>query len=295
MQNSTTKAKIMALFSATAWASVYPGLRFSLQAYTPGSLALLRYLIAAIFMTLIYFLYIPKKKRAVHSKKNVALMMFLGSFGLGIYSVFLNYGEMTVTATIAGFLIGQIPVIAALIAIIFLKERLSPLAWIGFALSVCGIFLLNKSDHGQYSFSLGAMAILFSAFLCAIYMTAQKPLLKTINPLVFTTFAAWGAVLVLSYYSFDLVKEIQAAPLSITLTVVYLGIVPAALAFAAWSYVMQNLPAAKAVGLLYFSPVIAAILSWVTIGEQPDSLIALGGLMAIAGAILIGRSKIQTK
>ncbi|MGE8577117.1 MAG: EamA family transporter, partial [Burkholderia contaminans] len=78
-----------------------------------------------------------------------------------------------------------------------------------------------------------------------------------------------------------------------TLAVLTLGIFPAALGYATWTFALGYFGAARAANFLYLTPAVATVLSMVLTGERPGIETVCGGLLAIAGVIFValrGRS-----
>ncbi len=66
-----------------------------------------------------------------------------------------------------------------------------------------------------------------------------------------------------------------------------LGVFPAALGYASWTYALGYFGAARAANFLYLSPAVATALSaWLT-GERPGLATLAGGATAIAGVVLV--------
>ena len=84
-----------------------------------------------------------------------------------------------------------------------------------------------------------------------------------------------------------LYSALRGAPLSATLAVLYLGICPGALAYVAWAYVMTHGPAGRTSSLLYVIPVLAIFIAWIWLGEIPRSQSLVGGVIALAGVVLV--------
>ena len=62
---------------------------------------------------------------------------------------------------------------------------------------------------------------------------------------------------------------------------------PAAIAYVLWSYALARMPASLLSTFLYLSPVLAMAIAWVWIGEVPQVLTIVGGLVAIVGVVIV--------
>lgn len=267
------------------WGSSYVAIRIGLVEFSPGSLALFRYMIASLFVAP---LYLRMPNRAKVSRRDIPVLFFLGTIGIGIYNITLNIGEQSVSAGMSGFIIGQIPLIAILLATIFLNERITHLGWVGMLTSVCGIFLISfGSSSTPMHFNQGIWFLLIAATCGAIYSVSQKQLLTRYQPLEITTYAMWFGTISLLGWAPLLFNELHQASAKSILWVVYLGIFPAVIAYYCWAYVMKCMPACKAVSYLYWIPGFTTLLGWLMLGEVPKSLCLLGAALTIMGAILV--------
>ncbi len=84
-----------------------------------------------------------------------------------------------------------------------------------------------------------------------------------------------------------LVGEIRTAPPNATWAVVYLGVFPAAVANVAWAYTLSRVAAAQVSSYLYLMPVVTVAIAWVWLGEVPTILTLTGGLIALAGVVMM--------
>ena len=69
--------------------------------------------------------------------------------------------------------------------------------------------------------------------------------------------------------------------------IVYLGIVPSALAFVTWAYALNRSDAGKFALSTFLVPFITTLMAWLFLGEVPPALAFVGGVMCIAGVLLI--------
>ncbi len=276
------------VLTVVTWSSAFVGIRAGLQGYDPGSLALFRYLIASLGMLILFIFQKSQRKLAW---KEMALVAINGVIGFGIYNLALNYGEVTIDAGIAGFIISQIPVLMTLLAVAFLREKISIQAWLGMAISFFGIAMIGVSQSQAGAFNFGVVYVLVAVMTAAIYAVCCKPLLKKLNPITLTAYCIWWGTLSLCIYLPNLIREIPTAPLSTTLAVIYLGIFPGLAGYLSWSYVLDRLPASRASSYLYVMPILATIMGWLFLGEIPTWISLVGGLVALGGAIFIQRAK----
>ncbi|MBN1814934.1 MAG: DMT family transporter [Anaerolineae bacterium] len=273
------------------WASAFSAIRAGLAAYEPGHLALLRFLVASAVLAV----YAVLTRMRVSELRDLPAMLLMGFLGITVYHLALNYGEVTVTAGAASLLIASAPTVTALLATLFLGERLKAWGWVGIAVSFVGVALiaLGEGDPSTGSgwqgvrFEPRALLILLAAASTSLYFIMQKRYLKKYNALQLSAYSIWTGTLLMLVFLPGLVRALPTAPLDATLAVVYLGIFPAALAYVAWTYVLSRMPASIAGSFLYLSPVLATLIAWVWLREMPTWLSLVGGATSLVGVILV--------
>ena len=92
------------------------------------------------------------------------------------------------------------PVFSAILAIIFLHERLNVAGWFGMFFSFFGAATIVAAEGGGVRWQPAALLVLAAALTQSIYFVITKPLLRTHSALVVTTVAVWcGAIALLPY------------------------------------------------------------------------------------------------
>jgi drug/metabolite transporter (DMT)-like permease len=125
----------------------------------------------------------------------------------------------------------------------------------------------------------------------ASYFVLQKPLLSEFRGLELTAYAVWAGTLVMLPGSLRIPHQLVTAPVEATLSMVYLGVFPGALAYVTWAYALGRRPAAQIAQYLYAAPVVSAVLGFVLIGERLPLLAIVGGALTLAGVVVGQRQK----
>lgn len=264
------------------WASAFAGIKAGLSAYTPGQLALLRFLFGSSAMALFARL----KGIGLPERRDIPRILLVGFLGFTVYHVFLNYGEQSVSAGGASLIVSFTPVMTAILASLLLGERLRPAGWAGIATSIAGVTLISFGEGGRIALDPGSALILVSSLGSSLYNVFQKPFLGRYNPVAFTTYAMTAGTLFMLVFAPGLPGAIANAPLGATLSVAYLGVFPGAIAYSTWTFALSRMPASRLATSLYISPVLAIGIAWLWIGEIPTPLSLLGGAVTLGGVLL---------
>ena len=277
------KALAATAISLVLWASAFAGVRAGLADYPPGDLVLLRFLIASACLAV----WALASRMKLPRLADLPAMVGLGLIGIGAYQIAFTFGQQTITAGAAVLIITLTPVCMALLGTMLLGERLSLFGWLGTLISFAGIAIVSFGESGGLKWSPGVALVLLATLCTSLFFVLQRPLLKRYSPFQMTAIGIWaGTALMAAIWLPGLGHAVAEAPLKSTLAIVYLGVLPGALAYVTWAYALSKMPASLLGNSLYLEPPIAIAIAFVWLGELPPALTILGGAVAIAGVVI---------
>ncbi|MFW5735699.1 MAG: DMT family transporter [Oceanidesulfovibrio sp.] len=282
------------------WASAFVGIRAALPAYGPTDLALLRFIVASL--SLVPFAVVRKLRPP--RLADVPAIFLHGFLGFFVYHVSLNYGERTVSAASACFMIGAIPVFSAMLSAIFLQERPGRQTMLGIAVSMAGLLVIANAEGAGFSFNPDAWYVILAALASSLYYVGIKPRLRRgpwdddprrYDPLHYTAYTLWAGTLLLLVFAPGLPAAIAAAPAGATISVIYLGVFPGAAAYLCWNYALSRGEVGRVASSQYLMPGIAMALGWVWLREMPPALAIAGGILALSGVVVVNTGALMRR
>jgi drug/metabolite transporter (DMT)-like permease len=145
------------------------------------------------------------------------------------------------------------------------------------------VILTAAGSETGLTFNLGSLLILGAALCAAIQTLISKALTQRYAAVDVTTWAIWLGTLGLLPFSEDLVGTASRLSGIGWVHLIFLGVVPAALCYTIWSWVLVTLPITTVMSAVYAIPVFSVLFGWMVLGEQPSTLTLVGGAVTLAG------------
>jgi drug/metabolite transporter (DMT)-like permease len=222
----------------------------------------------------------------------------LGVVGNGLFQLCLVHGVHRTSPAHAALLVALSPIFAALLAALWLGERLSPRRILGIVVAFAGVALIvsRGGDPAGGPTWLGDLLSLGAGLAWAFYSVAGKPLLARRPAFEVTTWAmAFGALplLPLGLPGLAAVPWRDLSP-GAWLLLAYLSVGTLAVANLIWYWALARAATARVVAFSYLNPVVAAVIAVVLRQEAPTVALALGALAVLTGVTLAGGAGGQT-
>jgi drug/metabolite transporter (DMT)-like permease len=270
-----------------AWASAFVAIRAVGASYEPGPMTLGRLLIGSLALGAGLLV---TRRWVWPNRREWALVVLCGLAWFTVYNIALNAAEQRVDAGTTAMLVNVGPILIALFAGLWLGEGFPRWLVIGAVVAFGGAVLVGAAtSNAAESDLLGVVLTLVAAVTYAIGVLAQKPVLRRLPGLQVTWLACTIGALACLPFTPGLVTELASAPVGATAGLVYLGVVPTALAFSTWAYALARMDAGRLGVSTYLVPPITILMSAAVLGEVPPLLAIVGGAVCLVGVALSRR------
>jgi drug/metabolite transporter (DMT)-like permease len=276
------------------WACAFPLIIVSLRQLSPVNLAILRLFIASlIFLCLVLF---QRKRFSPIHKKDFFPLFLLGFIGVSVYHLSLNYGEQFISAGAASLIIATIPIFVVVLAKIFLSERIDLKMIVGIIIALVGVAIIslwgNPDARIEIDYISGALAVVLSAFVGAVYTIAGKKMMNRYNPLSLTAYAFLiGNLGLIPFISPSFFEEVMQLSIITWASVLFLAIFPTVIAYTLWYSALEVKQASELSVFLYATPVLSTLLGAIFLQEKITIFFVLGGILVIAGLYEVNKQR----
>lgn len=276
------RALLAAALTVVLWASAFVFIRTAGADFSPGALALGRLVSGSVVLMAILLM----TGTGLPPRAALRGILVSGLLWFGVYMVALNWAEQYVDAGTAALVINTGPVMIALLGGLFLGEGFPGRLMAGIAVAFTGAIVVGLAGSEGTATVLGVLLCVVAATAWAVAVLAQKPALAYGSALQVTTGGCVVGTLLCLPFTGQLISEAAAAPLSATLSLVYLGVFPTAVAFTTWAYALARMTAGQVGATTYAVPALVVVMSWLFIGEVPGRPALAGGALCLLGVAI---------
>lgn len=221
-------------------------------------------------------------------------------FLLSLFGVTLLYGlqisGQARTSTVnTGLLANTVPIFTALLAMIFLHQRLRPVGWAGIVLAMIGAWVVSTGGlrlDVNPATALGDGLVLLSSLAAALYFVYGAQLLQRYPALLVTAAAATLGALTLLPVAL-LAGRGSVWTWQAVAAVIALGVGPGLLANLWWWETVEWLDASRAAIYIYLIPLLTMLFAVLLLGETVGPAQLGGAALLLGGVWLAERSRRQ--
>ena len=273
------------LFLAFLWGTTWLVVRVGLEDLPPFTFAGVRFLLAAILLTVIA---VVRRVRLPTAPSDWIMMIGTGLSAIGVTYAFQFWGMQYVASGLAAVLFSTIPLLTILIAHVVLPEEPMTMRKVGgVVLGTVGVALIFSDQlSGNSPMVIWAViGFLVGAVAMAHAQVVVRARGHRVDPVVLAAVqtAVGGAVLFGIGTSTEGPLLDQAWSLRAVLAVAYLAILGTAVGFVALYYLLRQMQVTQVNSMMLVHPLVAIVLGWLVLDEQLSWPVLVG-----AGAIVFG-------
>jgi drug/metabolite transporter (DMT)-like permease len=266
----------------------FPIAKIAVSSIEPFTLALLRFGIASVAMLLI--IVATGRVRKIERGDWLRFIM-IGLLAVPLNQLLFLYGLKFTTAGRSALFYGATPIFVFLMAILYLKEKVTPLKIIGISASFAGVAVILRGGRMDEGVLFGDFLVILAVIAWAAYTVLGKNLLRRYGSLTVTAYAL--IIGTVAYFPIGIIPAIRFdyshVPDAAWLSLLYIAIMTSVVSYSIWYWALARMEASKLAIFQNLQPVFAAILSMIVVGETFGFDFYLGGAFVIGGVLLTQR------
>lgn len=280
-----TRYFLLLLVLAAIWGASFLFIRVATVEFGPVPLMTVRIAIAALFLVVLWFY---QRGFGKLSGKLVPVIG-VGVLNQALPFCLLGYAQLTLPAGVTSVINATAPLWAALVAFIWLGDRLSLLRITGLLVGFVGVLILvwkNLSElHTLSESALAPLAALGATLSYGIAANFTKKFLTGVDPFAIATGSMVGAMIVLLPFA---VISWPSTPISTGAwgAVIALGIVCTGIAYIIYYYLIEAIGPARAISVTFLVPVFGILCGALFLDEAVTTTILMGALIIVTGTVL---------
>lgn len=296
MDDRTRRTTYLLLVLTTFIWGVQPlCIKWLLAAWSPVTITAMRYYLIG---TVLLVLAVRRGESLLPERRAVAGIIGMGLTGIGLNNVMQFTGLGISTVTNCTLIAAASPAITALMAAVFVRERLAALAWGGIALSFAGALLVvtRGSLTALVTLDLNAGDILFLAAQVAwtTYSLIALRLMRYMSAMKLTGWAGLAGAVIVTLYG-TATGELAVAPLDaeLGLAFAYTVIFGGVMAMLFWNIGVHNAGASVTSIFQNITPVVGMLGGILCFGEVVGAQELTGAAAIFAGVYLTTHSGLK--
>ncbi|MEH7238797.1 DMT family transporter [Bacillus sp. JJ1562] len=284
------------LFVMMAWGLNIVAIKILVENFPPFTITGLRILAAGL--VIFVFLYVKKdlQKMSLHEFGYVALSALTGIFG---HQALLSIGLVNTSATNGASILALIPLVTNVLAVLFLKAKMTLLKMCGVFFGITGIYFILVLGGGSFTkLSSGDFYIFLSVIAQALSFIFIRKASYTLSPKTITCYALLMGAGFLVMLSFAIesqsIHKIGAAPSYVWVVFIASAIISTGIGNLCYNFAISQLGAGETAIFLNLSPFFSLIGSVLFLNEA-FKLIQLVGFILIVIGVLLGTQIFERK
>ncbi len=270
---------------ALIWGASFLLIAISLESLHPGVITLGRVAFGAVALA-----FLPTARKRIEPGDRRRLLV-LSLVWVAIPFTLFPIAEQYINSAVTGLLNGAMPIFAALVAALFLREFPRGAQLVGLFTGFTGVVLISVPSIGEGSnAALGVFLVLGATVCYGFAVNIAAPLQRRYGSVtVMSKMLILASIWTLPYGAWGLTDStFELGPVLATLV---LGVVGTGAAFAIMASLVGRVGSTRASFITYLIPFVSLALGVVFLGDEVEALAIFGVVLVVAGAVLASRRR----
>jgi drug/metabolite transporter (DMT)-like permease len=278
---------------AALWGASFLFTRIAAPTFGPIALAEVRVAIAALVLVPL----LAWRAGLADLAARPARFLLLGALNTALPFSLFAYAALTVTAGTAAILNATAPLFTALVAWLWLRERLTLLQWVGMGVGLAGVAWLSLGGTRGASggSALAIAAALVASLSYGVSASFVKRQLGGVRPLAVAAGSQLAAALLLAPFALAFWPG-RPVPSSHWGAAVALGVLCTGLAYILYFRLIARVGPAQAMTVTFLIPAFAMLWGYIVLAEAVTGTMLAGCAVILAGtALAIGVVRVRPR
>ena len=287
---SRLKSYILLSLVAAFWGFQPSCVKWLLKAWSPVTIIGLRYILLSII--LISWSYYREREKMFPGPEDWFYLVSMGLLGVALNNVLQFTALQYTSVTNCTLISATTPCLTAVASVLFVRERLHPLVWLGIIISFLGVLTIVSKGSlvvlANIDFNRGDILALLSQLAWTGYTLLGVIVMKRLSPMAVTGWSGiFGSFMV---YMFGMVTgtfkvtSLQVAPLVSFLYILLLG---GLYGMVAWNACSKAVGPSIASIFLNIMPVVGMVAGFILFHEEIGFVQLFGAAAIICGVTLV--------
>jgi drug/metabolite transporter (DMT)-like permease len=266
-----TKGMFFILITVLLWSTIEVVTKIVQNDVPTMTISFLRFTLGGLLLLPISISGLRNGNSSSAGIKDWITLVLLSILGITITFSLFHKAIEWISASSVATLVSMVPIFVAPIAFLFLKERIGWVQVAGLLMGGVGMLLIYFSEEPHWRSVHGVLLMVVAVICFSIYSVLMKRLNQKMTARVTTPLSLLiGGILTAP------ITLIDGAPLFRTTTALgylqlgWLAFIAVGVAYLLYFFGLEKAEAARGNSLMYLKPLIAGLLAWIFLSEDPS-------------------------
>jgi drug/metabolite transporter (DMT)-like permease len=281
--------------AGSLWGTGFVFGKWALVELSVAHMVLLRFVFASAGLAVV--LWRERHRSPIHlTRADLPLVLLAALIGVPVQYLVQFEGLSRTTVSHASLMVGVLPVLLAVAAVLFARERLDAIGWTGLLASTIGAGLVafgaNGATGAHGATLVGDLFVVASLCAGVVWVLSSQALMHRGNSPLMTSalVVIIGTVLLVCWViATQGMPPVAHLSLRTWLSVAAMGLLATTVTTLLWNWGLARVPASRAGVFVNLEPVVGTTLGVALFHDSFGAMAVVGGALIVTAAIIVSR------